>query len=190
MNKKVWKIYLHTKILIIPCFNILLINILHFVSKFQHLWLLYGLKSGTMSEWLLNHLDLKTNICILVTKSEHKQITFGTGEKQGLEVGIRQKSTLMLPVLNHSLWLQNPNRGGCSFLHIKHCSFFLWKCATCYGEYQLFCSKGCIFYKFFINLRYVFFILGPSLCSLVIVCLWNTSWSPFFLCIGFSSLLA
>lgn len=56
-----------------------------------------------MCEWLLNNLDLKTNICILVSKSEHKQITFGIGEKQGLEVGIRQKSALMLPVPSQSL---------------------------------------------------------------------------------------
>lgn len=144
-----------------------------------------------MCEWLLNHLDLKTNICILVTKSEHKQITFGTGEKQGLEVGIRQKSAFMLPVLNHSLWLQNPNRGGCSFLHIKHCSFFLWKCATCYGEYQLFCSKGCIFYRFFYQLEICLFYFR-SFCVFISHCLpvKHLMKSIFFLCIGFSSLLA
>lgn len=58
---------------------------------------------GKMCKWLLNNLDLKVNIWILVTKSEHKQTSFEIGEKQGLEVRIRQKCALMLSVLKQSL---------------------------------------------------------------------------------------
>lgn len=90
-----WKMYLHTEIVITPCFNIFLVNLFYFVSKFQYLRLVYGFKMGKMCEWLLNNLDLKTKHWILVMKSEDKQTTFGIGEKHGLEVGTRQKSALM-----------------------------------------------------------------------------------------------
>lgn len=35
-----------------------------------------------MRKWLLNSLDLKINLQIPVTKSEHKQTAFGVGEKR------------------------------------------------------------------------------------------------------------